>query len=134
MAHISKVIESLETKKQLDQAIRCSNSISYSYPLRSMMKNDQVRKDLLGGTSYPVTNVQALASNYSGDIPLRFHRPELHSEEVLVDESLQIPTIDMNKLMVEDEDDNHEIGKLHLACKEWGFFQVLIIFICLFIF
>ncbi|CBI33964.3 unnamed protein product, partial [Vitis vinifera] len=74
----------------------------------------------LGG-SIPVANVQALASSNSGDIPFRDHRSELQSEEVLVDESLQIPTIDMRKLMVDDD----EIGKLHLACKEWGFFQLV---------
>ena len=70
--------------------------------------------------SLPVANVQALASSYSGDVPLRYLRPELLSEEVLVDESLRIPTIDMRNLMVEDD----EMGKLQSACKEWGFFQV----------
>ena len=76
------------------------------------------RQKMVG--SLPVANVQALASSYSGDVPLRYLRPELLSEEVLVDESLQIPTIDMRKLLVDDD----EMSKLHLACKEWGFFQV----------
>ena len=88
------------------------------------MASAELRREL--GGSFPVANVQALASTYSGDIPLRFVRPELHSEQVLVDETLQIPTIDMRKLMVDDDDDDDEMGKLHLACKEWGFFQVLI--------
>ena len=75
------------------------------------------------GGSLPVGNVQALASNNSGEIPpLRYLRPELHSEEVLIDESLQIPTIDMRKLMLDDDD---EMEKLHFACKDWGFFQVI---------
>ena len=56
-----------------------------------------------------------------GDVSLRYLRPELHSEEVLADETPQIPTIDMKKLMV---DDDGEMGKLHFACTEWGFFQV----------
>ena len=55
------------------------------------------------------------------DTQLRQISPELRRKEVLVDESLQIPTIDMRKLMVEDDD---EMAKLHFACKEWGFFQV----------
>ena len=76
------------------------------------------RQKMVG--SLPVANVQALASSYSGDVPLRYLRPELLSEEVLVDESLQIPTIDMRKLLVDDD----EMSKLHLACKEWGFFQI----------
>ena len=73
------------------------------------------------GGSLPVANVQALASNNSGDIPIRYLRPDLQSEEVLVDESLQIPTIDMRKLMV---DEDGEMEKFHFACKDWGFFQV----------
>ena len=77
-----------------------------------------IRKEF--GGSLPVANVQELASNNSGDIPIRHLRLELQSEEVLVDKSLQIPTIDMRKLMVDDD----EMEKLHFACKDWGFFQV----------
>lgn len=77
-----------------------------------------IRKEF--GGSLPVANVQELASNNSGDIPIRYLRLELQSEEVLVDKSLQIPTIDMRKLMVDDD----EMEKLHFACKDWGFFQV----------
>ncbi|CBI33958.3 S-norcoclaurine synthase 1 [Vitis vinifera] len=73
------------------------------------------------GFFLPVENVQALASNNSGEIPSRYLRPELQSEEVLADESIQIPTIDMRKLMVAED----EMGKLHYACKEWGFFQLI---------
>ncbi|XP_010664126.1 S-norcoclaurine synthase 1 isoform X2 [Vitis vinifera] len=66
------------------------------------MVGEEMSKEL--ESSLPVENVQALASN-----------------NPLVDESLQIPIIDMRKLMVEDD----EMGKLHLACKEWGFFQLI---------
>ncbi|RVW40664.1 hypothetical protein CK203_079188 [Vitis vinifera] len=62
------------------------------------MVGEEMSKEL--ESSLPVENVQALASN-----------------NPLVDESLQIPIIDMRKLMVEDD----EMGKLHLACKEWAF-------------
>lgn len=79
------------------------------------------RKEL--GGSLPVANVQALASTNSSDIPLQYLRPEFQSEEVLVDESLQIPTLDLSKLMLSDDD---EMQKFHSACKDWGFFQVLI--------
>ena len=82
------------------------------------MVGEEMSREL--GGSLPVANVQALASSNSGDIPLWYLRPELQSEEVLVDESLRIPTIDMRNLMVEDD----EMGKLQSACKEWGFFQV----------
>ncbi|XP_034708370.1 S-norcoclaurine synthase 1-like [Vitis riparia] len=83
------------------------------------MVGEEMSREL--GGSVLVANVSALASSYSGDVPLRYLRPELHAEEVLVDESLPIPTIDMRKLLVDDD----EMGKLHLACKEWGFFQLI---------
>ena len=69
------------------------------------------RKDF--GGSLPVANVQALASDNSGDIPIRYLRAELQSEEVLVDESPNIPNIGMRKLMVDDD----EMEKLHLPVK-----------------
>ncbi|KAJ0111917.1 hypothetical protein Patl1_01180 [Pistacia atlantica] len=72
------------------------------------------------GGSLPVENVQSLASNDLNHIPSRYIRPERQSEQVLIDESLQIPIIDMSKLVDEDE-----LMKLHLACKDWGFFQLI---------
>ncbi|KAI9177740.1 hypothetical protein LWI28_018609 [Acer negundo] len=74
------------------------------------------------GGSLPVENVQALASNLD-DIPLRYIRPELQSDEVLINGSLQIPVIDLSKLVDNDNDD--ELAKLHSACKDWGFFQLI---------
>ncbi|KAK2662433.1 hypothetical protein Ddye_001007 [Dipteronia dyeriana] len=75
------------------------------------------------GGSLPVENVQALASNNSDDVPPHYIRPELESDEVLINGSLQIPVIDMSKLV--DNDDYGELAKLHSACKEWGFFQLI---------
>ncbi|KAL5795241.1 hypothetical protein ACOSQ2_000061 [Xanthoceras sorbifolium] len=74
------------------------------------------------GGSLPVENVQALASNNLEDIPPRYIRSEAESSEVLIDGSLQIPVIDMSKFV---DDDNDELTKLHLACKDWGFFQLI---------
>ncbi|KAL4384365.1 hypothetical protein GQ457_15G008550 [Hibiscus cannabinus] len=73
----------------------------------------------LGG-SIPVENVQALASNNLKNIPSRYIRPEAEFGVVSVDESLQIPVIDMSKL-----DHHDEPEKLHLACRDWGFFQLI---------
>lgn len=83
------------------------------------MDSDEVlsRKDL--GGSLPVENVQALASKSLKDIPPQYLLTEMENEELSIDDSLQIPVIDMNKLGSEDE-----LEKLHLACREWGFFQV----------
>lgn len=83
------------------------------------------RKDL--GGSIPVENVQSLASKNLKDIPLRYIRVEVESDELLADESLQIPVIGMSKLVIGQYGYEAELDKLHLACKDWGFFQVLYI-------
>lgn len=77
------------------------------------------------GGSLPVENVQALASDNSRGIPMQYIRSEVSSDDVLDDRSVQIPVIDMSKL-VNDQllHDDDELAKLHLACKTWGFFQV----------
>ncbi|KAI3681981.1 hypothetical protein L2E82_50291 [Cichorium intybus] len=78
------------------------------------------------GGSIPVDNVQALASKDLKDIPIRYIRPEIESEEVLTDQSLQIPVIDISKLTVAGQPGyNDELAKLHVACKNWGFFQLI---------
>ncbi|KAK3016770.1 hypothetical protein RJ639_006443 [Escallonia herrerae] len=78
----------------------------------------------LGG-SLPVENVQALASKNPEDIPLRYIRPEVESDEILDDGSLQVPVIDMNNLVMGQVGYYEELAKLHRACKEWGFFQLI---------
>lgn len=37
----------------------------------------------------------------------------------------QVPVIDMEKLLSNYGDDDTELKKLHLACKDWGFFQMI---------
>ncbi|KAB2053931.1 hypothetical protein ES319_A12G220300v1 [Gossypium barbadense] len=70
--------------------------------------------------SLPVDSVQALASKNLKNIPSRYIRPEIEFEVVPIDESQQIPVIDMSKL-----DHGDEQKKLHQACKDWGFFQLI---------
>ncbi|CAI0418409.1 unnamed protein product [Linum tenue] len=73
------------------------------------------------GGSLPVPNVQQLASS-SNDVPIRYIRPELELERVSSDdEYVQVPVIDMSKLHA----DGDELAKLHSACRDWGFFQVI---------
>ncbi|CAI0418407.1 unnamed protein product [Linum tenue] len=77
------------------------------------------------GGSLPVPNVQQLASS-SNDVPIRYIRPELELERVSSDdEYVQVPVIDMSKLDDGDDDDDVELAKLHSACRDWGFFQVI---------
>ncbi|XP_076958570.1 S-norcoclaurine synthase 1-like [Bidens hawaiensis] len=87
--------------------------------------NKTTDRSELGG-SIPVDNVQALAFKGQEDIPVRYIRPEIESEEILVDESLQIPVIDISKLTLSGKPGyDDELAKLHVACKDWGFFQLV---------
>lgn len=87
------------------------------------METEVIKRDDYGG-SLPVENVQALASRNSKEIPPRYLRSELEFDQVSVEDSLDIPVIDMNKLLDDHQD---ELDRLHLACKEWGFFQVKLV-------
>ena len=62
-------------------------------------------------------------------VPQRYIQPQ-HQDMVLISEedhsTLEIPVIDMHRLL-SVESGSSELDKLHLACKEWGFFQVYFI-------
>ncbi|KAH6792491.1 hypothetical protein C2S52_002968 [Perilla frutescens var. hirtella] len=74
------------------------------------------------GGSLPVPNVQEVASLNPKDIPHRYIRPTL-SVDFSVDQSLQIPVLDLTRLC--SDHPSQELAKLHQACKEWGFFQLI---------
>lgn len=78
-----------------------------------------------GRSSLPVENVQSLASKNLNAIPPRYIREEAESDDLLDDESLQIPVIDMKQLVVGQVGYEDEMKRLHLACKDWGFFQLI---------
>ncbi|CAJ1957728.1 unnamed protein product [Sphenostylis stenocarpa] len=79
------------------------------------------------GTSLLVPSVQELAKQNLKTVPQRYIQFQ-HQDMVLVsqvpDSILQIPVIDMQSLLSE-ESGSSELDKLHLACKEWGFFQLI---------
>ncbi|KAK2996261.1 hypothetical protein RJ639_026494 [Escallonia herrerae] len=77
------------------------------------------------GGSLPVQNVKELASKYPEYIPLRYIRPEVESDDIVVDGSLQTPVIDMSNFVMGQVGYEEELTKLHTACKEWGFFQLI---------
>ncbi|KAK9106500.1 hypothetical protein Syun_022511 [Stephania yunnanensis] len=79
------------------------------------------------GGSLPVENVQELASNKElNSVPDRYVRPELASDVVHVDDdSLKIPVIDLTRLNDDQHFGHHELAKLHHACEDWGFFQLI---------
>ncbi|GAU38697.1 hypothetical protein TSUD_54450 [Trifolium subterraneum] len=78
------------------------------------------------GTSLLVPSVQELAKDYKiSTVPPRYIQPQKLEDPVLseVDTILEIPVIDLHRL-ISKEFGSSELVKLHLACKDWGFFQV----------
>ncbi|XP_048132576.1 protein SRG1-like [Rhodamnia argentea] len=81
------------------------------------------------GGSLLVPSVLELANGAITEIPPRYVRTEqdglsMHDEQGTP--SLQIPVIDLNKLLSVNGDlMESELQKLHAACRDWGFFQVI---------
>jgi hypothetical protein len=77
-------------------------------------------------TSILVPSVQELAKEPLTQVPDRYVLPDQETVVLSNNTSLpQIPVIDFSKLLSQDLNlKNHELEKLHCACKEWGFFQV----------
>lgn len=75
------------------------------------------------GKSLIVPSVQELAKESITNIPSRYVNEDL---DCLIDQSSpsSVPVIDLQRLLHGDSMDS-ELDKLHLACKEWGFFQVI---------
>ncbi|KAL3376966.1 hypothetical protein AABB24_003407 [Solanum stoloniferum] len=85
------------------------------------MEEGKSRK--LGG-SLKVPNVQELAKQQLAAVPPRYIRDDIENQSYSSIVILpQVPVIDMKKLL--DIDDDSELERLHLACKEWGFFQLV---------
>ncbi|XP_047339154.1 S-norcoclaurine synthase 1-like [Impatiens glandulifera] len=82
-------------------------------------QTESTNKRTFGG-SLPVENVQQLFSKNSKQVPTRYLRPELTTDNIWSKTSLQVPIIDMSKLST-DKESTH----LHIACKDWGFFQLI---------
>ncbi|XP_058104212.1 S-norcoclaurine synthase 1-like [Magnolia sinica] len=76
------------------------------------------------GGSLPVRNVQDLAAKISDEIPQRYIRPEIQVDSVSYDERLEIPVVDLSRLF-DQQFSQLEMAKLHQACQEWGFFQLI---------
>ncbi|XP_057421326.1 protein SRG1-like [Lotus japonicus] len=78
------------------------------------------------GTSLLVPSVQELAQEKISTVPPRYIQPQ--QQDILgISESdviLEIPVVDMQSLL-SAESGSSELSKLHRACKEWGFFQLV---------
>ncbi|XP_019162038.1 PREDICTED: protein SRG1-like [Ipomoea nil] len=75
------------------------------------------------GLSLPVPSVQQLVKDNPNVVPRRYIRDGVESpasEKSIA--TVNVPVIDMQKLLSEDSE---EFQKLHLACKDWGFFHLI---------
>ncbi|XP_020587312.1 S-norcoclaurine synthase 1-like [Phalaenopsis equestris] len=79
------------------------------------------------GSSLTVPNVQELAASIppNENIPERYIRQEVNVGLVDSIDGDEIPVIDLTKLVDEENIDGEELSRLGLACKEWGFFQLI---------
>ncbi|XVF25549.1 hypothetical protein REPUB_Repub13aG0221600 [Reevesia pubescens] len=79
------------------------------------------------GSSISVPSVQEVAKEALGRVPQRYQRPDQDPPFTSIKNcSLpdQVPVIDMLSLLSGDFMDV-ELEKLHHACKDWGFFQLI---------
>ncbi|XP_049371159.1 protein SRG1-like [Solanum verrucosum] len=74
------------------------------------------------GKSLLVPSVQELAKQHLTNIPSRYVRSE--QESPVISAAASVPIIDLQKLISGDFMDS-ELQKLHFACQQWGFLQVI---------
>ncbi|CAK7351779.1 unnamed protein product [Dovyalis caffra] len=78
------------------------------------------------GSSLIVPCVQELAKVNIATIPARYIRPD--QEQPIINpngaSANEVPVIDMQRLLDQESMDS-ELTKLHFACKDWGFFQLV---------
>ncbi|KAG2555422.1 hypothetical protein PVAP13_9KG246200 [Panicum virgatum] len=83
--------------------------------------------------SLPVPSVQAMVAATGGaHVPPRYLRPEVAADAVASEGEAAIPIIDFERLLLEEEaaaaaaaSCRVESARLHAACQEWGFFQLI---------
>ncbi|VAI11384.1 unnamed protein product [Triticum turgidum subsp. durum] len=77
--------------------------------------------------SLPVPSVQAMVAATGGaDVPPRYLRPAEAVTGIVDGEGeAQIPIIDYRRLLLELDPRGEESARLHSACQEWGFFQLV---------
>ncbi|KAJ4976225.1 hypothetical protein NE237_001331 [Protea cynaroides] len=77
-----------------------------------------------GGSAVP--NVQELVKEHINTIPARYIRSDQETSIISSDAAsiLSLPAIDLPKLLSAESMDS-ELSRLHSACQEWGFFQLI---------
>lgn len=84
-----------------------------------------VEEEYVYAPSLPVPNVQEMVRKDPLELPERYTRnhEEMQNSMDNYHLSFEIPVIDLSLL---SKGDKAELKKLDLACKDWGFFQVII--------
>ncbi|KAL5577093.1 hypothetical protein UlMin_018792 [Ulmus minor] len=77
-------------------------------------------------SSLPVPLVQELAKQPLDKVPERYVRPDQYALIIsnTTNSLPQVPVIDMKNLFSQELGES-ELEKMHIACKEWGFFQLI---------
>ncbi|KAJ8511664.1 hypothetical protein OPV22_002098 [Ensete ventricosum] len=78
------------------------------------------------GSSIDVPSVQSLAASIANPahVPPRYVRPEAKADPVASDGESELPVIDFSRLL-HHRFSREESTKLHHACADWGFFQLI---------
>ncbi|KAK4361273.1 hypothetical protein RND71_020225 [Anisodus tanguticus] len=86
---------------------------------------EEAKSRKLGG-SLKVPNVQELAKQQLAAVISRYIHDDIEKLVLSCSAILlpQVPVIDMERLL-DNGDDDSELQRLHFACKEWGFFQLV---------
>lgn len=94
--------------------------------LDSIIQQVLFNKIAMQATSLPVPSVQELVKQTITKVPERY--VQSNQDPILLSNTNslpQVPVIDLYKLL---SDDTTELEKLDHACREWGFFQVSLVF------
>ncbi|EEF33888.1 Naringenin,2-oxoglutarate 3-dioxygenase, putative [Ricinus communis] len=76
------------------------------------------------GSSLLVPCVQELAKLSLESIPPRYVRQDQDQPINVQNQNVEVPVIDMERLLSQ-ESMHSELAKLHCACRDWGFFQLV---------
>ncbi|GMN30740.1 hypothetical protein TIFTF001_002944 [Ficus carica] len=95
-----------------------------------MEGHEELRREVGYGGSVVVPqvleNVQVLSSKNLKEIPHYYVQHQAETDLIEDEDSFLIPVIDMSKLLDQNSSTHHyELATLHLACKDWGFFQLI---------
>ncbi|GMN43406.1 hypothetical protein TIFTF001_012607 [Ficus carica] len=78
------------------------------------------------GKSIIVPSVQELAKQPLTEIPPRYSHSAFQESPVVSSDNSSIPIVDLDRLATGSSvDHDSELQRLHSACSEWGFFQII---------